>query len=1043
MTLIEANQRDGPAPAGPFAVPASEPLPMIGPMATRVSSPVLIGREAELRTLIAAWDAAAAGRPSTVLVGGEAGIGKSRLVAELTRHAWESGGVVLEGASISLGSDEGLPLAPIADGLRALARLLPPDELQQVVGSAGPALGRLVPELGRTLDVNDVATRPDWVQARMLEAVLGVLHRLGDRQPVLLVVEDLHWADRSTRDVLAFITRSARTERLLVVGTYRTDEIHRRHPIRPWLAEMERTPRVTRLALEHLTAGALADLVEAIRAVPPDQALLRAIGDRSEGNPFYVEELLAAGALRPQDQLPSDLREVLLSRVAALPDEVQNLLGVAAVAGRSVEHELLRDVAALDDVRLEVAMREAMEAGIVVATTEGQTDLYAFRHALLQEAVYEDLLPTERRRHHASFAAALRERPVSEGAAGAGHLAAIAHHASASHDLIGALAAWIAAGRASAGAYAFATAARDLERALDLWDAVRADDRPADVDEVQVLHELSLARWHAGEMSGAVDAGRKAVELSESGADPVRTAGLLERLGRIAWGAGEFDDALRYHAQSVALLEGQAPSPAFARALSGYGAVLMLLGQFGHSIEVCRQAIEVARAVGAELEELSAMNSLGTCLSQLGDCSQAVDMMREVFHRTPALDDVFEMGRAYGNYGSVLQNCGRLEEAAEVAGDGSDWARRNGVWQTFGIFHLANQAAALIDLGRWTEAKALLARAAEDEPQGVTGINHAANAGPLAVRMGDLELGRQLLRGADERAMSAGDAQFTAPISAGLVELELAEGRLDDAWARATDGLRRVAQTDDAGLLAFLRAVAARVAADRALVAAAAHRDVELQAAIADARRLADEAAAGIVSIDRASPAAADPLGYLALARAEATRAAGEPGVDAWVGAADYWEELGHPWYTAYSRYRQGEALLSSVARSEAAPILAEARAIAEALGAAPLRDAIDGLARRARLTLDVPAKAVAEAESTAREPAPGKAAAIDPFGLTSREREVLALVASGNTNKRIANALFISESTAGVHVSNILDKLGVASRTEAATVAVRLGLAD
>ncbi|HYU49902.1 MAG TPA: AAA family ATPase, partial [Candidatus Limnocylindria bacterium] len=481
-------------------------------MATRVSSPVLIGRDSELRTLTAAWESAAAGRPSTVLVGGEAGIGKSRLVSELSRHAWETGGVVLEGASISLGSDEGLPLAPIADALRALARLLPPDELQAVVGSASPALGRLVPELGATIDVSDAATRPDWVQARMLEAVLGVLQRMGDRQPVLLVVEDLHWADRSTRDVLAFIARTARTQRLLVVGTYRTDEIHRRHPIRPWLAEMERTPRVKRVTLERLGADELAGLVEAIRALPPDRALLRAIADRSEGNPFYVEELLAAGALQPQDQLPSDLREVLLSRVAALPDEVATLLGVAAVAGRSVEHDLLRDVAAMDDEPLETAMREAIAAGIVIATAEGRSALYAFRHALLQEAVYEDLLPTERRRHHATYAEALRERPAPDGAAGAGHLAALAHHASASHDLAAALAAWIAAGRASASAYAFATAARDLERALDLWDAVPTDDRPAEVDQVQVFHELALARMHAGEMNGAVDAARRAVE---------------------------------------------------------------------------------------------------------------------------------------------------------------------------------------------------------------------------------------------------------------------------------------------------------------------------------------------------------------------------------------------------------------------------------------------------------------------------------------------------------------------------------------------------
>ena len=185
---------------------------MIGRVPNRVSSPVLIGRETELQALAAAWHEAAAGRPSTVLVGGEAGIGKSRLVAQLVGQARDTGGMVLEGASISLGSDEGLPLAPIADALRSLTRLLPSTEVQEVMGSAGPTLGRLVPELGTPVDVGELPIRPDWIQARMMEAVLGVLHRLSDRQPVVLVVEDLHWADRSTRDVIAFIARTARTE---------------------------------------------------------------------------------------------------------------------------------------------------------------------------------------------------------------------------------------------------------------------------------------------------------------------------------------------------------------------------------------------------------------------------------------------------------------------------------------------------------------------------------------------------------------------------------------------------------------------------------------------------------------------------------------------------------------------------------------------------------------------------------------------------------------------------------------------------------------
>ncbi len=1025
-------------------MPQHDPVPMIGPMPTRVSSPVLIGRDAELRALIAAWEAAVDGRPSTVLVGGEAGIGKSRLVGELGRVA-RAGGVVLEGASVSLGDDEGLPLAPIADALRSLARQLPPEAVQDVVGSAGPALGRLVPELGGTIDSSDAATRPDWVQARMLEAVLGVLHRLGERQPILLLVEDLHWADRSTRDVLAFIARTARTERLLVVGTYRTDEIHRRHPIRPWLAEMERTPRVERLTLERLGTRALADLVDAIRALPPDEALLRTIADRSEGNPFYVEELLAAGATESHDALPSDLKEVLLSRVAALPDEVATLLGVAAVAGRSVEHDLLRDVAATGDEQLEAGMRQAVEAGIVVATEDGPTAVYAFRHALLQEAIYDDLLPTERRRYHASYAAALGGRPVPDGAAGAGHLAALAHHASASHSLPAALGAWVAAGRASVGAYAFAAGGRSLERALDLWEAVPAHDRPVGVDQVEILYELAFARMLAGEMSGAVDAARRAVELFDPAVDPVRAAMLLERLGRTSWVKGDFDNALRPQAEAARLLVGQPASPAVARVLSGYGGALMLRGHYRRAFEVSTEAIEVARSVGAEQAELYALNTLGVAVAQLGDCTEGVEIMRQAFERTKRLNDLHDMGRAYGNFSTVLQICGRTQEAADLAGEGSDWARRNGVWRTYGAFLDGNRAAGLIDLGRWVEARDLMARTVEEDPQGVSILNHAVNAGPLAVRMGDVELAHTLLGNAAEQVASFRDAQFTGPIFVGLVELALLDGRLDDAWATTTDGMARLAETDDAALLASMHAVAARVAADRALAAAAAHRGAERQAAVADARHSADEAARIVGALETASAMAAEPLGHVATAVAEAARAEGGPrAAGAWARAADHWAGVGRPYYTAYARYRQGEALLEAGApRADATALLTDARATAETLEAAPLLGAIDGLARRARLTL-APLPVVDGTAAAAPEMTPEPDSVVaDPFGLTAREREVLALVATGETNRRIAERLFISESTAGVHVSNILGKLGVTSRTEAAAVAVRLGLAE
>ncbi len=1028
-------------------------MPMIGRMASRVSSPVLIGRDEELGRLVAAWRSAVNGEPSTVLVGGEAGIGKSRLVSELAALVRGEGGIVLEGASVSLGDDEGLPLAPVAEALRALGRQLPTEALAEVVGSAGPSVAHLVPELGQALASGDAATRPDWVAARMLEAVLGVLGRVADRMPTLLIVEDIHWADRSTRDVISFVARTARNERLLVIGTYRTDEIHRRHPLRPWLAEMERTPRVERIAVLRLDTVAVAGLIGAIRAEPADEVLTRMIADRSDGNPFYAEELLAAGAIDAPSRLPEDLRDVLLTRVGALSDDVTSLLGIAAVGGRSIQHDLLRDVAAIDEQAVEASMREAVTAGIVEAVDDGSTASYAFRHALLHEAVYDDLLPTERRRHHAAYATAIAARPVPDGVAGASQLAALAHHASASHDLAAALDASIRAARASSDSFAFAAASRSLERALDIWDAVAADDRPPGVSPSGLYYELAYSRLLGGEVGGAVDAAQKAVELVDPETDPLRAGVLLERLGRASWVNGEFDASLRHHAAAVDLLAGQPPSPEVARVVGGYGSILMLRGQYRAAVEVCERAIAVARSVAADQPELYSLISLGVALSQLGDCQRALPTMRGAFERTAHLGEVHDMGRAYGNYSNVLQVCGRPEESAEIARQGAEWARQNGVWRTYGAFHDGNRAAILVDLGRWDEARDLLARTAADRPQGVAVLNHAINAGPLAVRMGDLQLARTILNEAAERADSFRDAQFTGPIFEGLAELALAEGRLDDAWAAATEGLSRLAETEDAALRSSLDAAAAQIAADRALVAAAGRREADRAAAIADAERLAAEADGIAMGIDPSSAAAADPAAYALMAHAEARRAAGGADTAAFfASAAERWERLRRPWFIAYCRYREGEALAADAGqRAVAAARLAAARGTAVRLGATPLVDAIERLARRARLTItDAPRAGTPDsvelAATDSPEPVPSADAAPasqDPFALTTREREVLALVATGQTNRRIAEALFISESTAGVHVSNILGKLGVTSRTEAAAVAVRLGLAD
>jgi predicted ATPase len=414
---------------------------------TRVSSPLFIGRDAEQATLRDAVARSRLGEAAVVLVGGEAGIGKTRLVDEIATGADADGALVLQGGCISLGDGGGLPFAPFVEALRRLPTALAGGrfgvDLDTLRNPATVELGRLMPEFG-TPDAADSGgfARPEWIQARIFEGFLALLRELAERATVVLILEDLHWADGSTRDLVAFLARNVRAERLIVVGTYRTDDLHRRHPLRPWLAEMDRLPRVRRIDLSRFGRSELGEQMAAILGTAPELELIEAIEARAEGNPFFVEELLAARGDAGGAGVPETLREVLLSRVASLSEDAQRVLGIASMDGRSVEPGLLAEVAAQPEAELEDPLRETLAAQLLVSDPSGDGH-YRFRHALLAEAVYDDLLPSERRRLHAAYAAALDARSVPDGAQGASQLAAVAHHASAAHEPVRALRAWV------------------------------------------------------------------------------------------------------------------------------------------------------------------------------------------------------------------------------------------------------------------------------------------------------------------------------------------------------------------------------------------------------------------------------------------------------------------------------------------------------------------------------------------------------------------------------------------------------------------------
>ena len=448
-------------------------------MATRMTSARFVGRTAELAELQAALRDAAEGRPSLALVGGESGVGKSRLAGELGRHARESGARVLSGDCVELGEDE-LPYAPLLTALRPLVRDGDP-ALDALAPSLRAALDAIIPGLGAG------SAGAEAAQSRVFEALLALLEALSEDTPVLLVVEDLHWADSSTRHFLGFLARTICTERLLVLGTYRSDELHRRHPLRPLLAELASDPYTRLLDLPRFTPDELAEQLEGILSDRPEPELVERMYRRSEGNALYAEEILAAD-VDGRGALPPTLRDALMLRVDRLSPRAQELIRWLACQP-AADHELVAAVAGLESQELRDALREAVASHIVVTVGD---ESYGFRHALLREVVYDDLLPGERTEMHAALARALEDR-IAAGERGAHVTAQAAHHWASAGDQPQALAAAVRAALAAEKVNAFGEAQALFERALALWERVPEPELTAGIDQVDLLKRAALA----------------------------------------------------------------------------------------------------------------------------------------------------------------------------------------------------------------------------------------------------------------------------------------------------------------------------------------------------------------------------------------------------------------------------------------------------------------------------------------------------------------------------------------------------------------------
>jgi len=878
----------------------------------------------------------------------------------------------------------------------------------------------------------------DGIQsAQLLELVLGLLGRLSAARPVMLVLEDLHWADHSTLELVAFLVRSLRSVRVLLVATYRSDELHRRHPLRPLLTGWERVRTVDRIELLRFQRDEVATQLAAILAAEPRPGLLDLVFDRSGGNAYLVEEL--AGVVRrggdPAD-LPPSLVNVLLSGVDSLSVAAQRLLRTAAVAGKRVPDRLLAEVARLDEAELFAALREALESHLLVVDQTGRG--YEFRHALTRDAVYEDMLPGERVRLHAAYGETLARAP---GLAGddTGVAAALAHHWYAALDLPRALPASVSAGQAMTS-YAPAEAQRHLERALEIWPRVADAEERTGLDQVEVIRLAADAAYRAGAVDRAVSLLDQALADLPAEGDSVRRALVIERRALALRDSGRETEAIAELERALALLPPGQVTRAHAVVLASLaGAMLRTSDRDEAAGEVAERAVEAARATGAGEEEADALISLGLAHCYLRTTDEDPDAIRSglalaLAHNVPAT-----ALRGYVNLSDVLELRGRHAEAAEVAREGLLLADQVGMVRALGAYLIGNLAEPLLRLGRWDEVDGLLAQALSAVPEGIfaaTVLELRAERAAMSGRYADAEADLRTARGA---LGSTTDLQFVLPL--GYITATVALGRGDLAAAReAVAGcLPAEAFVWTARYVWPLLWLGMRTEADEGVRARDRHETVPEQSA---ARH--QVLAALAAELPAAAPTA---RGYRALFEAEQARFRGQEDPRPWSAAVTAWEAAEEPYPLAYTWLRRAESESAHGDRAGATRSARQAGEIAGRIGADPIAAEAAALARRARLDLEGgPGGPAADGHAPAgsgthASVARGSVDELARFGLTDREREVLLLLADGRSNPEIAQALFISPKTASVHVSNILAKLGVGGRVEAAAVVHRLGV--
>lgn len=936
-------------------------------------SPALVGRSAEYAALAAAYERVRQGEAVTVLVSGEAGIGKSRLVTTVTADL-PGDPLVLTGGCLELGAD-GAPYVPFVAILRDLLRQYGRERVDALLPLADSSLRAWLP--------GQPPAEATHGRIQLLEEFLSLVTRASESGPVVLVVEDLHWADGSSHEVLAYLARNLGVHPVLLIGTVRTGELVSGRPGRRLLAELGRRTDVVQVALDPLSRQDVQALLTAIDGRAADPARSRRVHQRSGGNPLFVEALQSVGGVST-----AGLTDLLLDRISELPAPAVDLLAVIAVAGAPVQEELLLRVADLPSAHLQEVLRTLVERQQIIIRDDG----YWIRHDLIREAVYQALLPSPRRRLHARYAEALAGQREATAALAA-------HWIAAEEPTLALPAAWAAARRAHEQ-YAYDEELHLLEQVLALWDKVPDNW----LERVEVLERAAVAAHAAGQATAGERHCTAALAELDPAAEPVRAAKLLARRGTLQaqTNAGGHADL----AAAVALVPPGTADLIRARLLSWAAGVSLLVEGRDQGTALAEAALDLADRLNDQESRGRSLTTLAAAHGLLGEIEQATDLFAAAKEASLAAGSHHAYLTAVQWHAAALCNAGDYAQSADLARFGQQESERLGLARSRGSMMAQNRAMSLSRLGQWDEALEVVEDALADEPPPLYRQLLRLTSAEILLRRGELaeydEIAAEaatylrqhpgtsvvrhfLLRLRLERAATTGEtdqadelldellASRPEPVDANSIMLAAQKGGQLLQLQRLGNPRQKAENSSHLQELATLSA------------------DLPLQASFADAVRLT------LVATARDAP------------------------LPEWDRVADSWRELGNAYELAVALVTGAQVALSCSNKSGARLRLREARSLATGLRAEPLLARIEKLAVRAQLTED--------------QPAVGLGAEL---GLTPREVEVLRVLALGRSNAEIAKELFISVNTVATHVGRILTKLAVATRTEAAAVAHR-----